>query len=364
MVLKTIQLMRGFAAVAVVALHVDVILTQERYGSNKAFNEFGSMGWLGVNFFFILSGFIILNTHYKDIGEPEKVRYYLYRRITRLYPIYWIVLSSFIIASSFLHFDKVWKLGDFIVGYTLLPFSEYPNLPIQVAWTLLFEIKFYLIFGLLIFSKRIGFAVMIAWVIALFFANSINTVSKWNAFGVIDIINVWNINFVFGMLVFWVVKNIKRSFGWPIMCAGLAMLSYLTSLSTSMPDGLLSFSFMISTAIAFSSIIAGAVLIEKRNVDFKIPKCFLMLGNASYSIYLTHSAFISAAVIFFKEFSVGKGAEIAAMTFFFAILCGVATHHCLELPLLRLIRKDSEKKTVLASNNFDSHDIGNLKTHE
>jgi exopolysaccharide production protein ExoZ len=338
-VLKTIQLMRGCAAIAVVALHVDVICSQKRYGSNDSFYEFGAMGWLGVNFFFVLSGFIILNAHYNDIGKPNKIGRYLYQRVTRLYPIYWVVLSFFILASSYLTFEKSWTFGDFFVAYTLLPLSEYPNLPVKVAWTLLFEIKFYLIFGLLIVSKRIGYIFFFFWFSILITTNFSKPISEWSAHGLADIFNIWNINFAIGMLVFWVARKTHCRFGWIIFLVGVTMLWCLSIAPTSMSNGLLSFSFMMFSAIAFGMIIAGAVLIEKSSINFRTPKFLLVLGDASYSIYLVHSAIISAGAIVANKFSLNNGITAPALIFTASIAIGVAAHFYVELPMLKFLRK-------------------------
>ncbi len=48
-------------------------------------NGFG-FGHAGVDFFFVLSGFIIMHAHATDIGKPERLSRYLWRRVTRIYP--------------------------------------------------------------------------------------------------------------------------------------------------------------------------------------------------------------------------------------------------------------------------------------
>src|SRR5574343_121942 len=62
-------------------------------------------GYLGVDFFFVLSGFIIYHIHAKDIGQPQKITPYLLKRFIRLYSIFWVVMipvmSIVIILPSF-----------------------------------------------------------------------------------------------------------------------------------------------------------------------------------------------------------------------------------------------------------------------
>ncbi len=80
--LWSIQAMRGVAALAVVALHVYVIYLRPDYGQVIAFAPILSKGWVGVNLFFVISGFIIMNAHAKDIGRPSRIPRYLWQRFT------------------------------------------------------------------------------------------------------------------------------------------------------------------------------------------------------------------------------------------------------------------------------------------
>ena len=69
--LESIQVARGLAALAVVFYHASLLFTQKA-GLN-IFSGIGKYGYMGVPFFFVLSGFIIGFAHYKDIGKKEKL---------------------------------------------------------------------------------------------------------------------------------------------------------------------------------------------------------------------------------------------------------------------------------------------------
>lgn len=349
--LKTIQLMRGFAAIAVVALHVDVILSQEKYGGNSSLHNFGAMGWLGVNFFFVLSGFIILNAHQNDIGVPSKITRYVHQRVTRLYPIYWFVLTAFLVASSFLYAEKGWDSGDLLVAFTLLPLSVYPDLPLKVAWTLLFELRFYLLFALLIVSRRLGLAVLISWSLALFVMNANEPIAEWTGLGFFDLFNIWNINFCIGMGLFWIVKHAPNRFGWPIFGSGLCILFGVVDASKTMPEGVKSFWFMIACAIAFGLIIAGAILVERSVVDFRAPKILILIGDASYSIYLVHSAAISVFAIIGNKYQINQGLLFPVLAFVLSVFAGIFLHRFIEQPFMDVLRKRGGVKRISSRGN-------------
>src|SRR4026208_650395 len=86
--LKFVQILRGFAAIAVVIYHLDSITLT--YFSYSLFHF--NYGYLAINFFFTLSGFIITYVHLKEIQQKSSVRKFLLKRFVRIYPIYWLVL--------------------------------------------------------------------------------------------------------------------------------------------------------------------------------------------------------------------------------------------------------------------------------
>jgi peptidoglycan/LPS O-acetylase OafA/YrhL len=336
--LKTIQMMRGFAAIAVVALHTDVILSLEKYGANNSFHALGRMGWLGVNFFFVLSGFIILHVHAADIGKPKVLGSYLYRRVTRLYPVYWVVLVGVLLGSVALPLEKTWTGSDLLVAFTLLPLSEYPSLPVKVAWTLLFEMRFYLLFCVLILSKRVGLVVFAAWGTCLLLLGIINPISEWTAFGFADFFNAWNLNFLAGMAAAWMLQRLPLRFGGALLSVGLAMLCVLSTGDVTMPEGVASFGFMTCCALAFGLLIVGCALVEMSTEAMKVPRALVALGDASYSIYLVHSAAISVIAIALRRAQV-DAFVLALFAFVFAIGAGLANHLLIERPLMRLAKR-------------------------
>lgn len=95
--LKTLQAGRGIAAISVAAYHLSITMGNPRYGGNAAFQAYTNAGDRGVDFFFVLSGFIILFAHIADIGHPEACGRYAYRRFARLFPIYWLYTAIFVL---------------------------------------------------------------------------------------------------------------------------------------------------------------------------------------------------------------------------------------------------------------------------
>src|SRR5216683_3883717 len=91
--ITTLQALRGISALLVLGLHSVPF-------APHLFRYLFSWGFAGVDFFFVLSGFILLYVHYGQIGRPEKLRSYFIRRFSRIYPSYWAVMV-FLIPAAF-----------------------------------------------------------------------------------------------------------------------------------------------------------------------------------------------------------------------------------------------------------------------
>src|SRR5436190_6342563 len=81
--------LRGIAILLVVLLH------------NFGFMNYFFFGWLGVDLFFVLSGFLITNILLNTLGEPNFLKNFYLRRILRIFPLYYLILiiCLFIIAA-------------------------------------------------------------------------------------------------------------------------------------------------------------------------------------------------------------------------------------------------------------------------
>ena len=88
--------LRGLAVLPVVLLHVGVAVLP----SSRLLGAV-TRGWYGVDLFFVLSGFIICHVHWNDIGRPEQVRSYFWKRFVRIYPTYWVALALFVLLFLF-----------------------------------------------------------------------------------------------------------------------------------------------------------------------------------------------------------------------------------------------------------------------
>jgi peptidoglycan/LPS O-acetylase OafA/YrhL len=109
-------------------------------------------GYLGVTFFFVLSGFILTYVYYGKLTTQEETTRYAAARFARVYPVYLLsllLMVPFVSSTGFLH-----TLPQFILLQSWIPLafadgSWVANWNMQ-AWTLSTELFFYLMFPWLI----------------------------------------------------------------------------------------------------------------------------------------------------------------------------------------------------------------------
>jgi len=344
----SLQVMRGLAAVAVVFYHVYIILMSPEYGEHVVFQQLARHGFLGVGFFFVLSGFIIFMAHARDIGRPSTVPTYVYKRVARVYPAYWIYLTAFICAAGagIGYPDFSWDIGNLTSSYLLMAFVEEMTLPLKVAWTLVYEIRFYAIFILLLIFGTPFLWAFVVWggaVVVAFLILGTN---------VPDVIALWNLYFLAGMLGLLALDRVPAKLGGWIFLTGVALFVVYGFVGSDilrirhLEDNRPELHFLLVPA--FLALILGGVLIE-RAYNIRFPSVLTLLGDASYSIYLVHSAAISAIVLVSRKLGLieSMGLELFfVFAFIAATFVGILAYFIVEKPLIRLSKRLLRRTTA------------------
>jgi peptidoglycan/LPS O-acetylase OafA/YrhL len=151
--LRALDGLRLLCALFVAAYHYLGINVADRVWGEPASGIFPSAeviapyGWLGVEIFFVISGFVICMSAWgKTVGEFTR------SRITRLFPAYWVaVLLTFTVITFWPVLDERPTVADAIANLTMLQSPLGAMRVDGVYWTLWTEMRFYLVFGLLVF---------------------------------------------------------------------------------------------------------------------------------------------------------------------------------------------------------------------
>lgn len=346
----SIQAGRGIAALLVVLYHASArIFVQQKYGGMSVFGGVFDFGHAGVDFFFVLSGFIVAYVHGEELNRPERLFNYLRNRLLRVYPVYWLVLTGFLLLTLLpLGFNSEMKLTPEIISssYFLMGRFDQPTV-VNVAWTLFHEISFYFVFALAIYSLRLGVVVATIWLI------DIACQSMGMGFLPSYLGDSVNLLFVFGVAVWWLTKYYANSIPMLVFWIGLLMFLMLGMIEVSMSFFTLPQNHLLY-GIASALMICALISREKKSA-LEIPAFFGVLGTASYSIYLTHFPVMSVIA---KLHNTSLGYHVPITIFFIVIVAvcvalGVVFHYFIELPLMRYLKKNfvhrhnfKEKKDV------------------
>jgi exopolysaccharide production protein ExoZ len=286
--LRSLQVGRALATISVVVFHLSITMGLPQYGSNPVFREYTQYGNAGVDFFFVLSGFIIIFSHHQDIGRPSAWKRFCFRRFVRLFPIYWLYTACLIL-MLYLGIGGTTVLPTDWQGWgsslLLIRFDDVSP-PLPVAWTLFHEVAFYGVFSLLILNKKLGIAAGIACLVlstCLFQFPSEFDRTPFNVYTA-----GYSFHFLFGMGAYWLYR--KEGTGRTELVLGaLTLLVVFVALS---PWRDLQH---VGMALGFGFLLTAAAKLEQAG-QLKLPRILGAVGDASYTIYLTHSKILGAVV--------------------------------------------------------------------
>ena len=290
-IINSIQFLRGFAALAVVVHHTGGYV-KRYFEPTLLFGDKFSIGFAGVDLFFVISGFIIHFTSKNYLNNPSKLKEYLKKRFIRVYPIYWII-TTILFVSSWLIVEILDK-NIFSIGYpnTLIAYIQtYLLIPLHfainpVTWTLSYELFFYLCFAILIISKRLW--IIPALILAVSFYNIFINIPeivevKLNYFNFI--FSGYNFEFMFGFLIYPLHEKIKLS---NIISVILLIISILIIALFGYDIGDYdSYNRVLTFGLPSGLILLSLLNLENNNA-ISFPKITLTLGDASYALYLIH----------------------------------------------------------------------------
>ncbi len=337
-----LQEMRGLAAVSVLLFHAHILYVSPR-SLGTSYTYLGGLfeaGDAAVDFFFALSGFLMVFVHRREEGQPAFVKLFFLKRISRIYPPYWVVMA--VLIPLFFVLPRLdgspRDLSPRKMVETMLLLPQDTPLLMTAAWSLTHELFFYLIFGTFFFARRGAFAALaVAWFLAIA-STSINSTAhdlllanKW----LVVAFSPRNLGFLGGCLVGYVEPVLSSQFKKPAFWAGLVIftLAWAANVIDEEPTTPVS---AFPYAFASSLIILGS-----GSVNLGSRSWLLVLGDASYSIYITHLSGIALMIRFGLKLRVPERAGLFASATAYvlgALALGLAFHFVIERPLMRLSR--------------------------
>jgi exopolysaccharide production protein ExoZ len=329
--LDGIEAGRGLAASAVVLYHAARHLDKS-YGMPTLMSAF-QFGHAGVDLFFVISGFIILYVHYRDVGMPRRLGHYVGRRFTRVLPTYWVALAiTILLATGGGH--ALPSLSDLAWSVSLLPSNH--GLLLDIAWTLRYELVFYAMFCVLILNRTAGIAAMALWLglLVAVFAGGFSVPVPGSLYG------AFNLQFFLGMGAAYVVHNYEVPAPKTLLAVGLAAFALAAGAeNVGALDGYTN-AARLYYGLPAAMIVLGVALAGRTDA-LRIPSWLRILGSASYSIYLFQFVFIGIAWKLWLAVGLDKAVPYGLAFVPLAaagIGGGILMSRWVEHPLIRMVR--------------------------
>lgn len=336
----SLQVFRGLAAVMVLLAHSNIMLNKNLFSG--AFVP----GYIGVDFFFVLSGFIIMLTCKKHIGSGE-VSDYIRKRALRVFPPYIIyTVLAFLVSYTYEQLTGTrliyWvyiNAQNFLQSISLYPFSaDKTKLPIlPVAWTLTHEMLFYILFASLFFIKnKSGILLIAAAWICLIVAAPVMKVSGSN-YLLDTFLSSRNMEFIMGcVMAYFASHHVDWKISATALIVGVGMLVVAWS-NTLSGYSITALSDWAVYGVPFALIIFGATRLERliHNKNGRVLRFLVYIGDASYSIYLVHFIVIMVCKRTINDFGMQYGYIEFWVTSAMALVVSLAMYELIEEPMIR-----------------------------
>lgn len=327
--LYALDLVRFISAIAVMLYHYLFRGWKADNMSNISFPEIGSYfkyGYLGVDVFFIVSGFVIFLSIQKF-----SVYNFVKSRVSRIYPAYWFgVLFTFFVTVCFGGERYLVTFKQLIYNLTMLNgFFGVKSID-GVYWTLLVELKFYILIFLYlllikfnkIFKNLVYF--VYSW-LAASLLYSLLTLLNYDDFFLLKVLNYFLLfeyshYFIAGSLFYLIYKEeFKYQYFLGIIATFLLSLFWAFKKIHFFENKYNSVfsSQIVVVFIFFTFLFFGALCLGK--LKFLNRKVFIRLGLITYPLYLVHQNVGFILFNLFKgEFS--KYTLLIAVSFFMIFL--------------------------------------------
>jgi peptidoglycan/LPS O-acetylase OafA/YrhL len=340
MKLNQLTFTRFLAAISIVIFHSG---THSWPFSLPFLHEIFSKSNIGVSYFFILSGFVMIIAYWEKNKSINFIQYYL-NRFARIYPLY---IFALVITTAILSHNKGLDVNAFILSVTLLQawvpkYALSLNIP---GWTLSVELLFYISFPLLFnyFYRKynlltVGFYIIGFWMFSQFLINYLlqTSFSSGDRNTAIHFFPIVRLNeFLVGNFIGLIFINAKvkqRNYDALLIALSTVFLMYFfLNIKLDFSTGLI--------AVIFAPFIL--LLASNTGMITKLFKyqVFVILGEVSYGVYILQFP-VHLLVSFFFRTSNSLNVKYEFYVFVTTLLVvSVICYYFIEIPARNLIKR-------------------------
>ena len=372
--LPGLDLLRALAAMWVMLFHSFL-----NEGPDEGFTWLCHYGWMGVDLFFVLSGYLIGSQVLAPLARGERLSFggFYLRRAFRILPAFLAVLAAYLLVPGFREspgLEAPWKFLTFTLNL-LIDYRQ--NQAFSHAWSLCVEEHFYLVFPVLAWwlMRRSSKAAFIAICVGVVLGGVALRAGVWlhdfetegpvgesaRSWFAEDIyFPTWNR--LDGLLAGVVLASLKifRAQWWR-QAQAYANLAWVAGL------GVVAFAMwlfrertgLLANAIGWPVLSAGFALLVFAGTTraswigrWSIPGIG-WLAAASYSLYLVHKGIFHMVDTSFGERLAGHSLIALAVYGLAAVAAAAALHYGVEQPFLRLRDWLLDRKTTTPTRGED-----------
>lgn len=314
---------------------------------NGIINFFTHSGVIGVQIFFVLSGFLISYILLDEKKKSRKInlKNFFIRRVLRIWPLYYIMILFAFITPFILKMLSLNSSDEgyypnwiypllFLENYEMMIKDNFANVsPLRVMWSLCIEEHFYLLWGITFFfisNKKFPIFLIISILLSLGFRILYKTLD----ISYLDI-NTNVLYFSFGGIVAYLLtykqevidKLSKISIIFKIIISSIFILLYF-SLPHLQIDNIVLQPLIVGSVtailIAFTLCSVNYLKISDKNI-------FSKLGKFTYGMYLFHTIWINLIVKFISDFTM-----IFVLSLFTTAMSSILSYYLFENQFLKL----------------------------
>jgi exopolysaccharide production protein ExoZ len=359
--LKSIQMLRGLAALLVIYTHSISQMGIFAIGWQQRTPARISLGTFGVDLFFVISGFIIYLSAGQLSGRQASLSF-LWHRFRRINPAYYAAVLVTVITwiPSFLHHSRPPITGYQLLSWTIpLPFPGDPARALSQAWSLYFEWFFYLLFFLLILIRAqkkaallcllLGSLALLGWLLQNYLTGLL-----------LFYTDPLMLEFLLGVGIGVVYRKASpnKTTALCLLLPGIALglvlmlTGYVDYQAVLPPPATVRYLHAFYWGSAAALVVAGCVFLEKSNAftprhqNFGpelrqgFARLLLLLGDASYSLYLFHMIVFGWIAAFYLRVGFFLNPDLAIPVHAAIAVAGsLLFYKVVESPLLRWLKR-------------------------
>ena len=344
---ESIQWLRGVAAMLVVCNHAGLLAlkflqTPETAATAISWN-LARIGAFGVDIFFVISGFVMAMSARRFDGAAGSAQF-LAQRYNRIAPLFYLL--SAVLFADLIRASVPYSGLEVFNTLAFIPWldgTEY-HWPIHyLGWTLAFEFIFYLVVAGLIGAGRGRDAIALAAILVALALLGHWVELPWMPWRMLT--SPMMVEFAFGVLLYaafgkgWFDRS--RMLWRGLALAGVAMLAWMVLATTDLIHDVASRQFEYDGAalrllwwgLPALTIVIGFLTLTASG-DGVIRRAAIAIGDATYSIYLTHLFVVRLG----EEVVERTGASPLVVAFGVVLvspLVGIACYRLVEAPLMR-----------------------------